>query len=55
MPFRTKRIYDPASPEDGFRLLTMRLWPRGVSKDKVSDWEKELGPSTELLGDYRSK
>jgi len=41
MPIRLKRIYDPAEPEDGFRLLVMRLWPRGVRKEEVSAWEKD--------------
>ena len=54
MPFRTKRVYETASPDDGFRLLTMRLWPRGIKKDQISRWEKELGPSKQLLDDYRS-
>jgi len=49
MPLRTKRIYDPPASADGFRLLVMRLWPRGVKKGAVSAWEKELGPSPDLL------
>lgn len=53
MPFRSGRIYDPSSPDDGVRLLTMRLWPRGIRKDRVTCWEKELGPSAELLGGFR--
>jgi uncharacterized protein YeaO (DUF488 family) len=52
MPIRTQRIYDPATPDDGFRLLVMRLWPRGVRKERVSAWEKELGPSRALLDDF---
>ena len=32
----------------------MRLWPRGVRKDAVDRWEKELGPSTELVRAYRA-
>ena len=51
---RTKRIYDPPSPEDGFRLLVMRLWPRGVTKGAVDAWEKDLGPSRELLTSFRA-
>ncbi len=45
-----KRSYEPASADDGKRILIDRLWPRGVSKDKAAldDWFKELGPSTEL-------
>ena len=51
---KIKRIYDPPSPDDGERLLVMRLWPRGVRKDAVDRWEKELGPSTDLLRAYRA-
>jgi uncharacterized protein YeaO (DUF488 family) len=51
---RTKRIYAPPSPEDGYRLLIMRLWPRGVTKASVDGWEKELGPSRELLTSFRT-
>ena len=54
MAILTKRIYDPADPSDGFRLLVMRLWPRGIRKDLVSAWEKELGPSRKLLDDFHA-
>lgn len=54
MPILTKRIYDPAEPTDGHRLLTMRYWPRGVRKDHVDAWERGLAPTRELLADYRS-
>jgi uncharacterized protein YeaO (DUF488 family) len=27
-----KRVYEQASPEDGYRVLVDRLWPRGVKK-----------------------
>ena len=50
---RTKRVYDPPSPDDGLRLLVMRLWPRGVSKAAVDGWEPGLGPSRQLLQAYR--
>lgn len=45
-----KRIYDPIAPDDGARVLVDRLWPRGVSREKaaLSDWARELTPSTEL-------
>jgi uncharacterized protein YeaO (DUF488 family) len=49
---RTKRIYDPASPFDGTRVLIMRLWPRGIRKDRVDLWRKELGPVKELLREF---
>ncbi|GAA4434552.1 DUF488 domain-containing protein [Ravibacter arvi] len=46
----TKRIYLDPSPEDGYRILIDRLWPRGVSKEraKLDWWGKELAPSTSL-------
>jgi uncharacterized protein YeaO (DUF488 family) len=50
MDIRLKRAYEPASPEDGYRVLIDRLWPRGLSRQeaKLDDWEKELPPSTGL-------
>jgi uncharacterized protein YeaO (DUF488 family) len=51
---RTKRVYDPPSRDDGYRLLVMRLWPRGVRKDAVDAWHKDLAPSVELLRGYQS-
>ncbi len=47
---RVKRAYEPASPDDGARILIDRLWPRGLSKEKASldEWIKEIAPSTEL-------
>ena len=50
----TKSIYhDPKEPDDGYRLLVMRYWPRGVKRAQVDGWLKELGPSSSLLGAYR--
>ncbi|MGN6762496.1 MAG: DUF488 domain-containing protein [Leifsonia sp.] len=48
--FTVKRIYDPPAPEDGFRVLVDRLWPRGLSKERadIDLWLKEVAPSTEL-------
>lgn len=45
-----KRVYEPAAPEDGRRVLIDRLWPRGLTKDKaaVDLWLKEIAPSTAL-------
>jgi uncharacterized protein YeaO (DUF488 family) len=47
---RTKRVYDPAEPGDGYRVLTDHMWPRGVSKEraKLNEWDRELAPSDEL-------
>ena len=46
----TKRVYEPAEPDDGYRVLTDHIWPRGVSKKraKLNEWDKELAPSDEL-------
>ncbi|MDZ7289423.1 MAG: DUF488 domain-containing protein [candidate division KSB1 bacterium] len=50
MPLKIKRIYDPAEPSDGRRILVDRLWPRGIAKDKarIDEWLKELAPSDQL-------
>jgi uncharacterized protein YeaO (DUF488 family) len=47
---RIKRAYAPPAPEDGYRVLVDRLWPRGLSRDAVrlDAWERELAPSDEL-------
>jgi uncharacterized protein YeaO (DUF488 family) len=47
---KLKRAYEPASRDDGLRVLVERLWPRGVSKQKaqIDLWLKALAPSTEL-------
>ena len=50
-----KRIYEPADSADGTRVLIMRLWPRGIRKDRVDLWRKELGPVKELLRDFLDK
>ena len=33
-------------------VLVMRLWPRGIRKDRVTMWLRELGPVRELLHDF---
>ena len=50
MVIRLKRVYEPPSDEDGFRVLVERLWPRGITKDraKVDLWVKDAGASPEL-------
>ena len=49
-PVRTKRIYEPAAPDDGARVLIMRLWPRGIRKDRITVWLKERDDPSPLLG-----
>lgn len=50
MSLMIKRIYEPATSKDGFRILIDRIWPRGLSKTNASVdlWLKTLAPSTEL-------
>ncbi|MGW4486682.1 DUF488 domain-containing protein [Amycolatopsis sp. NPDC004368] len=44
------RVYDPAAPGDGTRVLVDRVWPRGLAKAKAAldDWCKAVAPTTEL-------
>ena len=48
--FRIKRVYEAPEPQDGFRVLVDRLWPRGLSKEKarVDSWLLEVAPSDAL-------
>ena len=50
MDLRLKRVYEPATAADGYRVLIDRLWPRGLSKQRarLDAWERELAPSDEL-------
>jgi uncharacterized protein YeaO (DUF488 family) len=45
-----KRVYEPHARGDGQRVLVDRVWPRGVSKEKLGPvvWLKEIAPSTSL-------
>jgi uncharacterized protein YeaO (DUF488 family) len=47
---RIKRVYEPATPEDGTRVLVDRVWPRGISRERaaIELWLKEVAPSTAL-------
>lgn len=54
MNVKTKCIYEPAEPDDGYRILVMRYWPRGISKDKIDLWEKELGTPADLIKKWKS-
>ncbi|WP_345542646.1 DUF488 domain-containing protein [Microbacterium jejuense] len=50
MELRIKRVYNDPAPEDGFRVLVDRLWPRGLSKERahLDLWAKDVAPSTAL-------
>lgn len=50
MSIYIKRIYEPFSNADGYRILVDRLWPRGIKKEDahIDRWLKEVAPSTNL-------
>jgi uncharacterized protein YeaO (DUF488 family) len=50
MDVRTKRVYEPATRDDGVRVLVDRVWPRGIRKEDAHlvEWRKEVAPSTAL-------
>jgi len=52
--FTIKRVYAPASAEDGFRVLVDRLWPRGVKREtaKIDFWAKDIAPSDALRREF---
>jgi uncharacterized protein YeaO (DUF488 family) len=56
MPIALKRAYEPPAPEDGYRVLVDRLWPRGVPKGEaqLDEWMKDVAPSDELRRAYHS-
>jgi uncharacterized protein YeaO (DUF488 family) len=35
MSVKIKRIYEPYSKDDGYRVLIDRLWPRGIKKENL--------------------
>jgi len=51
-----KRIYEPITPSDGFRVLVDRLWPRGVKKETagIDLWAKDITPSALLREEYHT-
>lgn len=50
-----KRIYQPADPSDGTRLLIDGLWPRGIGRDEIPEdtWIRDVAPSSDLRSWYR--
>ena len=54
MPVTLKRVYEEPVPEDGYRVLVDRLWPRGISKEKaqIGEWIKDAAPTQELRKAY---
>jgi Uncharacterized conserved protein len=50
LTFKVKRVYEGRSPDDGFRVLVDRLWPRGISRGSgvVDFWLRDIAPSDGL-------
>ena len=44
---RILRVYEDPEPGE-YRVLVDRLWPRGIKKDKIDVWLKEVAPSNEV-------
>ncbi|MEX2494264.1 MAG: DUF488 family protein [Nitrospirales bacterium] len=47
---QVKRIDESPAPEDGYRVLIDRLWPRGLAKESAALdlWLQDMAPSTTL-------
>jgi uncharacterized protein YeaO (DUF488 family) len=47
---RLQRAYEDPTPDDGYRLLVDRVWPRGRTKNelRLDAWARDLGPSPQL-------
>jgi uncharacterized protein YeaO (DUF488 family) len=47
---KLKRAYEAPEEDDGTRVLVDRLWPRGVSKERIRIDQRmnEIAPSNEL-------
>jgi uncharacterized protein YeaO (DUF488 family) len=47
---RIKRAYENKSPDDGYRVLVDRVWPRGRDRKALGldSWARDLAPSNEL-------
>jgi len=52
--FRLKRVYDEPAPDDGYRVLVDRLWPRGITKERAAAdvWLKDAAPSPALRTEW---
>jgi uncharacterized protein YeaO (DUF488 family) len=50
MKIALRRAYEPPTPDDGYRVLVDRVWPRGRSRDDlaIDEWAKDIAPTAEL-------
>ena len=45
---RIKRVYDKNTDADYKKILIDGLWPRGIKRDNIDIWLKEIAPSKDL-------
>jgi len=50
---KTGSVYDVPSKSDGVRVLVTRYWPRGVKRDAVEHWFRDLAPEKGLIRDWK--
>lgn len=50
----TGSVYDK-HVHPGLKVLVMRHWPRGIRREQIDLWLRDLAPSKELLTAYRNK
>ena len=44
---RILRVYEEPEPGE-YRVLVDKLWPRGIKRDSIDLWLKDVAPSTEV-------
>jgi len=50
-----RRVYEPPGARDGTRILIDRLWPRGIARDRIDLWLKDIAPSDALRKRFHGK
>ncbi len=53
MTIKTKSVFQPADNNDGLRVLITRYYPRGIKREHIDYWVRELSPSPDLLFRYK--
>lgn len=51
--FETAPVTNMPPREEGLRVLVTRKWPRGIKKDEIDIWAKELGAPPELIREFK--
>ncbi len=53
MPVNVKSVYDLPKSGGGLKILVTTYWPRGIKKEKIDRWEKELGTPPDLIKKWK--